>query len=57
MKRHEFYFEFLPQTSLLGISIGKFESQWEDSKEWLPTFRIELGFILFTVSYTKISIS
>ncbi len=56
MKRHQFFFEFFPQTSLLGLSIGQFETQWEDSKEWMPTFRIELGFIFFTLSYTKISI-
>ncbi len=57
MKRHQFYFEPFPQTCLLGISIGQFETQWEDEDKWYPTFRVELGFIFFTLSYTKISIS
>ncbi len=57
MKRHQFFFEPFPQTSLLGISIGQFETQWEDDDEWYPTFRVELGLIFFTLSYTKISIS
>ena len=56
MKRHQFYLDFLPQTSLLGISIGQYETQRQDTEEWLPTFRIEIGFIFFTLSYTRISL-
>tara|TARA_R100001463_G_scaffold5551_4_gene18777 strand:- start:17137 stop:17307 length:171 start_codon:yes stop_codon:yes gene_type:complete len=56
MKRHQFYFEFLSQSSLLGLSISQFESQFENDPTWHPTFRIELGFIFFTISYTKVSL-
>jgi len=56
MKRHQFYFEFLSHTCLCGISISQYETQWEDTEEWLPTFRIEIGFIFFTLSYTRISL-
>ena len=56
MKRHQFYFEFLPQSSLLGLCISQFESQFKNDPTWHPTFRIELGFIFFTISYTKVSL-
>lgn len=56
MKRHEFFLEALSHTSLLGISISKYETQLEDGEEWYPTLRIALGFIFFTFSYTRIYI-
>ena len=56
MKKHQFYFEFLSQTCLLGISISQFEIQEDDNGPWKDTFRIEVGLIFFIFSYTKISI-
>lgn len=56
MKRHHFYFEFLSQSCLVGLCISQFETRLEDQEEWLPAFKIELGFIFFTISYTKVSI-
>ena len=56
MKRHHFYFEFLSQSCLVGLCISQFETRLEDQQEWLPAFKIELGFIFFTISYTKVSI-
>jgi len=57
IKRHQFLFQFLPPTSLLGISIGQYETKVEDSEKWHPAFNIELGFIFFKLSYINISIS
>jgi hypothetical protein len=56
MKRHQFYFEFLPQSCLLGLCISQYESQLPNDTYWYQTFRIEIGFIFFTLSYTKTSI-
>ena len=54
MKRHEFFLEALSDTCLFGISISKYETQLEDGEEWYLTFRIAIGFIFFTFSYTRI---
>ena len=56
MKRHEFFCEIFPQTMLFGLSIAQYESKLEAEDQWKPTFRIEFGFVFFTLSYTKISI-
>ena len=59
MKRHEFFFEFFPNNCLFGLSISQYESQIEDIKHennWHPTLRFAVGFIFFTISYTRISI-
>jgi hypothetical protein len=56
MKRNEFFVEFLPATMLFGLSISNYESKIEESEEWYPTFRIAIGLVFFTLSYTRISI-
>ena len=57
MKRHEFNLEVLPNTVLCGLSISQYESKIEGSEEWHPTYRVALGLIFITFSYTKILIS
>ena len=57
MNRHLFFFEFLPNTVVCGVSISQYETKVEESKEWHPAFNIELGFIFFKVSYVNISVS
>tara|TARA_R100001443_G_scaffold86406_1_gene93070 strand:+ start:55 stop:246 length:192 start_codon:yes stop_codon:yes gene_type:complete len=57
MKRHQFFFEFLPNTILCGLSISQYETKIEESDEWHPTFRLAIGLIFVTFSYTKIFIS
>ena len=55
--RHQFFFQFLPKSCLLGFSLSQHETKVEESKEWHPAFNIELGFIFFKVSYVNISVS
>tara|TARA_R100001015_G_C4619834_1_gene176649 strand:+ start:842 stop:1012 length:171 start_codon:yes stop_codon:yes gene_type:complete len=56
MKRHQFNFEFLGATSLLGLSISQHETKLEESDEWHPTFNISIGLIFVTFSYSLISL-
>ena len=57
MKRHQLFVEFLPNTILFGISISQYETKKEDAEEWHPTWRIAIGLVFLTFSYTKILIS
>jgi hypothetical protein len=57
MKRHQFFVEFLPNTILWGLSISQYETKVEENDEWHPTWRIAIGLIFISFSYTKISIS
>ena len=43
-------------TLISAFAFAQFETRLEDQQEWLPAFKIELGFIFFTISYTKVSI-
>ena len=54
MKRHQFFFEFLPNTLLCGVSISHYETKLEENEEWCPTISLAIGLIFFTVSYTNI---
>jgi len=56
MKINGFYIDFFSSTILCGVSISQFESRIEDSDDWRPTFRIAIGLIFFTLSYTRVSI-
>jgi len=54
-----FYCDLLPQEPLLGINIRNGMVELKNEEEWInrPIFKIEFGFIFFTLSYTKITFS
>lgn len=55
MKRHEFNFELLGSTSLLGLSISQSEEKYSEQEEWSPVFSISLGLIFITFTYKRVS--
>ena len=57
MKRHQFFVEFFPNTILGGLSISQYETKIEETNAWHPAWRIAIGLIFVTFSYTKILIS
>ena len=57
MKRHEFYFAPLPKSPLLGAKFNLYETHDDETDNWYPSWRFEIGFIFFTLSYTNITLS
>ena len=49
MKRHEFQFDFFPNSPLLEICFNQCEMELE--KKWQPARIIELGFFFFKFRY------
>tara|TARA_R110001592_G_scaffold362314_1_gene675754 strand:+ start:4973 stop:5158 length:186 start_codon:yes stop_codon:yes gene_type:complete len=52
--QHNFDFEFLPASPLIGISIQQGEIKCYD-KEFRPMIHVQLGFLFFKISYTNVT--
>ena len=52
----EFYCQFLPREPLIGVKIANCELIGKD-KVARPMFRIEIGFLFITFSYTNVDYS
>jgi len=54
--RHQFFFQFLPKSCLLGFSLSQHETKLdEDDENWYPIIEFEMGLIFIKFSYGYIS--
>ena len=54
MKRHEFNFEFLGHSSLLGLSISQSEQRYNEDEDWYPVLSISIGIIFIKFTYNRV---